>query len=462
MNKKKIIASSFRDPNGFLFVVKGELYRQINKIYQRDYDLLINSGLYDKLVKQGLLIAHKEIDNKAFKEQNFHKVIKPELIPFISYPYEWSFSQYKDAAITTLRIQKLAFEYGMCLKDASAYNIQFKEGKPIFIDTLSFEKYKEGQPWIAYRQFCQHFLAPLALMSRKDVRLNSLMKIYIDGLPLDLVSSLLPGSTKINFSLLSHIHLHAKSQQVFAQKEVKSKQYKINRLAFQGIMGSLESAVAKLKWQAKGTEWADYYDETNYSEQAFNHKKEIVNSFIEKAQPQLVWDLGANTGIFSRLASNKQILTISSDIDPAAVEQNYLECKKNSERLLLPLLLDLSNPSPGIGWANRERDSFLKRGPVDMVMALALIHHLAISNNLPFSRIASLFSEMSSWLIIEFIPKDDSQIKRLLLSREDIFTDYTQHSFEDVFCQYFQIKQKIAIKQSKRVLYLMKNKRTLK
>lgn len=462
MNKKSLIASSFRDPDGFLFVHKNKIYRQINRQYRADYDLLTGSKLYQKLVEEKLLIPHQETHQAAFDGNRAYKVIKPELIPFISYPYEWSFSQYKDAALTTLRVQKTAFQYGMSLKDASAYNIQFKDGRPVFIDTLSFEKYHEGRPWIAYRQFCQHFLAPLALMSRKDIRLGCLMKTYLDGLPLDLASALLPRSTKLGFSLPFHIHLHAKSQKAFAEKSIKPKTFTVSRPAFQGIIESLESAVAKLTWKAKNTEWADYYDKTNYSEKALNSKKRLVSTFLEKIKPRLVWDMGANTGIFSRLASDRQILTVSTDIDPAAVERNYLACRENHEQFLLPLLMDLNNPSPDIGWGNRERNSFLSRGPVDALMALALIHHLAISNNLPFAMIASLFSEICAWLIIEYIPKDDSQIRRLLLSREDIFTDYSRDSFEKTFSQYFQLKDRKPIPESKRILYLMKSKATKK
>jgi hypothetical protein len=205
---------SFRDPAGFLFYLKKKLYRQVNQSYKEDYDLLIDSGLYQKLVEQEALIPHQEVDILFPQPLNGYKVIQPEFIPFISYPYEWSFSQLKDAALTTLKIQKIAFQHGMSLKDSSAFNIQFHMGKPLFIDTLSFEKYKEGEPWVAYRQFCQHFLAPLTLMSRRDIRLGQLLRIYIDGIPLDLAASLLPFSTRLNMSVYMHIVFHGKIQKV--------------------------------------------------------------------------------------------------------------------------------------------------------------------------------------------------------------------------------------------------------
>src|SRR6185436_4959816 len=186
------LSASFRDPSGFLFSRGGILYRQVNRAYQKEYARLMESGLYEKLVKAGLLIPHVEVDQPPAVEVDALKVIQPDRVPFISYPYEWSFGQLKSAALATLSIQKRALKMGMSLKDASAYNIQFVHGKATLIDTLSFEVYEEGEPWVAYRQFCQHFLAPLALMALKDVRLNQLLRVYIDGVPLDLVSELLP------------------------------------------------------------------------------------------------------------------------------------------------------------------------------------------------------------------------------------------------------------------------------
>ncbi|NQT66775.1 MAG: SAM-dependent methyltransferase [Actinobacteria bacterium] len=455
----KVEPSSFRDPSGFLFYIEDRIYRQINKTYKENYNHLMNSGLYKTLVDAGLLIPHIETDISGPEPDKAYKIIKPESIPFISYPYEWCFAQLKDAALTTFKIQKIALDFEMTLKDCSAYNIQFVKGKPTFIDTLSFEKYHEGQPWIAYKQSCQHFIAPLALMSYRDIRLNQLFRIYIDGVPLDLASSLLPSSTNFKVSLLSHIHLHAKSQKHYADKAVKISGHKISRLSFMGLIDNLESTTRKMNWKAKGTEWADYYEDTNYSIDAINHKKKIVADFLDKTNPGIVWDIGANEGLFSRIASDKKMLTISFDIDPAAVQKNYLQSVKNNEEYILPLLLDLTNPSPGIGWENTERISLMHRGPADTVFSLALIHHLAISNNLPISKIANFFSLICDSLIIEFVPKDDSQVQRLLSTREDIFPDYTQQAFENEFSKYFIINSTIKIKESKRTMYLMKKKK---
>lgn len=458
MKTDKELPSSFRDPSGFLFFRDGLLYRQVNALYKEDYEHLIDSGLYQVLVDAKLLVSHTEVskvDVGDARSDQAYKVIEPEWIPFVSYPYEWSFSQLKDAALLTIEIQKRALEFGMSLKDASAYNVQFRGCKPVLIDTLSFEKYREGRPWVAYRQFCQHFLAPLALMSYTDIRLGQLFRVYIDGTPLDLASSLLPFRTRFKFSLLSHIHLHAKSQAHFADKTEGASDRGMTRVSFLGLIDNLESAVKKLKWRAEGFEWADYYEHTNYSVDGLEHKKQIVAQFLEEVNPGTVWDLGANVGEFSRIASDRGAQTISFDIDPAAVEKNYRECVKEGKATILPLLLDLTNPSPAIGWENRERMSLLERGPVDTVLALALIHHLAISNNLPLGKVAAFFSRICRSLIIEFVPKSDSQVQRLLSTREDIFPNYTQPAFESEFAKHFTISSSGRIRDSQRTLYLM-------
>jgi hypothetical protein len=453
--KSENVSGSFRDPSGFLFVRDGLIYRQINSIYQEHYNQLMESGFYQTLIDSGLMVSHEDVGLEYARSNDAFKIIKPQLIPFVSYPYEWCFSQLKDAALITLEIQKTALDYGMSLKDSSAYNIQFLNSKPVLIDTLSFEKYREGYPWVTYKQFCEHFLAPLALMSYTDIRLNQLLRVYIDGIPLDLASSLLPVKTKLKFGLLTHIHLHAKSQKHYADKKVSKNIQKFSRRAFMGLLDNLETVINKLTWRPVNTEWAEYYDEANYSSNALDSKKQLVADLLTKANPRNIWDLGANDGTFSHIGIEKGIPTISFDIDPACVEKNYLDCKKEKRTGALALLLDLINPSPGIGWENLERTSLLNRGPADTILALALIHHLAISNNLPLSKLAIFFSKLARSLIIEFVPKNDSQVQRLLSTREDIFIDYTQDEFEKQFSRYFQILESKKIEESERTLYLM-------
>jgi len=396
MKSKDRLPSSFRDPSGFLFQAEGVLYRQIHLAYQKDYELLMQSGLYSDLVDKGLLIEHEDVSGEFKLEPPAFKVLRPKLIQHVSYPYEWCFSQLRDAALLTLRIQKIALDYDLSLKDCSAYNIQFSNGKPILLDTLSFERYREGEPWVAYRQFCQHFLAPLALLAYRDVRLSKLLRTFIDGVPLDLASKLLPARTRFKFPIMTHIHLHASAQKRYADKPVKPGDVrigKVSRTAFLGLISSLRS------------------------ESALDEKKRVIGEWVEELQPANVWDLGANLGFFSRISSEQGIPTLAFDIDSGAVEQNYLRVKERHEGNLLPLVMDLTNPSPSLGWANEERDSFLERGPADLILALALIHHLVISNNVPLVEFASFLAKTGHRAIVEFVPKEDQQVQKLLLTK---------------------------------------------
>jgi hypothetical protein len=449
--------SSFRDPSGFVFERDGEFYRQINQSYREDFDHILSSGLYQTLVENELLIPHEESETDLTNTDGAYKIIKPDQLAFISYPYEWSFSALRQAAIATLRIQYLSLNHGMVLKDASAYNIQFHKGKPTLIDTLSFQRWTDGRPWDGYRQFCQHFFAPLALMAYRDVRLSRLLTSFIDGVPLDLASTLLPRKTYLRLSILTHIHLHSKMQK--RASEGSSPPESVRRVPKNSLMGmtqNLLSGINSLRWDPGRTPWGEYYDTFSYSEEAFKHKEAIVQKFVELAQPSVLWDIGANTGKFSRIASNKGIFTVSMDIDPGAVEDNFHQMLSNSEKSLLPLVMDITNPSPSLGWRSRERTNLIDRGPVDAILALALFHHLAIGNNLPFQEIARFFAELCEWLLIEFIPKDDDQIKRMLSVRKDIFDTYSNPNFEREFSNHFTILKKDTIQGSSRILYTMK------
>lgn len=451
------VRGSFRDPDGFVFTRDGSLFRQINQSYKESYDRLVDSGLYRRLVEEDLLIPHEEADPALGLNASAYKVLKPEAVPFISYPYEWSFSQIKAAAAATLSIQKRALEAGLCLKDASAYNIQFVRGKPKLIDTSSFAPYKEGIPWVAYAQFCRHFLAPLALTAYTDVRLIQLMRVHIDGIPLDLAAKLLPWSTRLRLPLLVHIHLHSRSQKRFADgipNEMRTR-HPMSLRAMLGLIDNLASGVDRLRWIPEEGVWAGYYVDSSYDAGGLEEKRRIVSTFLDDITGSSLWDLGANTGMFSRIAAEKGFQTIAWDADPQCVEICYQEACRNNKTNLLPLVLDLSNPSPAIGWENEERLSLSERGPADVVMALALVHHLAIANNVPLDRVAEFLARVGRRLIIEFVPKEDPMVQKLLSTREDIFSDYNRDRFEGAFSEYFTTDRMEPEAHSGRAIYLM-------
>ncbi|RLA39179.1 MAG: class I SAM-dependent methyltransferase, partial [Gammaproteobacteria bacterium] len=310
----------------------------------------MNSGLYDALIAEQLLIPHVEVPNFEQKQSDQSIIIKPEEIPYISYCYEWCFSQLKDAALLTLSIQKLALAHNMSLKDASAFNIQFYDGKPVFIDTLSFEDFSPG-PWVAYKQFCQHFLAPLTLIAYKDRRLSKYSTNHIDGLPLDLTSKLLPWRSYFNLGILFHIHMHARYQAKHnddSKRNTTSRNLTINKEKMIAMISQIESTIKNLKWKSEKTEWRDYYSNTNYQTDAMDQKKLLVETYLKTIQPSplLTLDLGANNGEFSHLAAKFSGYVVSQDIDESAVEANYTHCKDSGTTNVLPLIQDLTNPTP--------------------------------------------------------------------------------------------------------------------
>ena len=448
--------SSFRDNSGEVFKEGDRLYRGVYKSYKEDYDNLFSSGLYQHLVDKKLLINHQEI---VFTEKNsFYKILEPDFLPFISYPSEWSFSMLRDAALLTLNIQKSALSYNMVLKDASVYNIQFKHGRPVFIDLLSFETYKEGAPWQAYGQFCKHFLAPLALMSYTDVSLNKLFVTFLDGVPLDLAAKLLPLKAKFRIGLYIHLFLHSNISNKYNNKRINSSRLKgISKQTLVNLADNLTDTIKSIKWEPKGTEWADYYDkstEKNY----LDKKKMIISEWLDSRRVESILDIGANDGEFSLLASSKTDMVYSFDIDPACVDINYKSLKVNKIKNIYPLLIDFANPTPSYGWANQERDALLDRVKPELVMSLAVIHHLRITAGIPLQKQASIFSKLCNFLIIEFVPKQDEKVVTLLQNRQDIFEDYEENSFEEIFQVYFEILDKKIVSPSYRILYFLKRK----
>ena len=445
---------SFRDPSGYVFEKEGRIFRTVGSTYKEHFEALVQSGLYQRLAESGSLMPFKESEHSI---PGAWKTLEVEKLPIISYPYEWSFQQLKDAALLTLRVQKAALDHGMILKDASAYNVQFFKGKPIFIDLLSFEKYEDGTPWNAYRQYISHFYAPLLLMSKVDIRYGNLLRNFLDGFPIDFASQSLPWRTRLSPTIQLHVHMHAKmikkheSTRGRAEKvEVRNKRFSLDSHKTMAV--GLFDATMGIKNPCQTTEWGDYYNDTNYDDAGFQEKKKIIEDICIRVAPQVACDFGANLGEFSRVLAKHAKIVLSPDIDPVAVERNYLLVKKNKEENIYPILQDLCNPSPGIGWRNSERDSFIDRAKCDLAAGLALIHHLCIGNNLPLGFVAELFASVAKNVILEFVPKGDSQVQRLLSSREDIFSEYDLEHCVQAFSRHFRSCERFPITGSSRTV----------
>lgn len=446
------IAASFRDPSGFVFRRGGILYRQVNQVFSDNYRLLIDSGLHADLTERGALIQHEEVQAPPAEKARAFKVIRPRELAFISYPYEWCFSQLQDAALLTLDIQETALRRGMSLKDATAFNIQFENGRPIHIDTLSFEVADSGPPWLAYRQFCQHFLAPLALMAWRDPRLGRMLALHLDGIPLDLCCQLLPHRAFWHFHRWIHLWLHNVGQKrIRHSKALRAPASLQQRLA---LVDSLRSAVTSLQHRRVSSHWSQYEsDRPSYLAEARLSKESIVSEMIASAPNGLLWDLGCNTGVFSRIAASHRAQAVAIDYDHDCIETLYRQIRKEPNTSILPLIIDTTNPSSALGWAGTERMSLRERGPAATVLALAIVHHWAFGNNLPLPDICRFLASCTDHLIIEFVPKHDPMSQLLLASRQDIFPDYSRHHFEQAMLEHFELCRSVALPGSERVLY---------
>ncbi len=456
--------SSFRDPVGHVFSDGHKLFRKIFPLYFKQFDYLHASGLYQALTDKKLLIPHQIKE----KNENFI-VIEPELISFFSYPYEWSFEALKSAALLTLEVQEHALVHGMSLKDASAYNVGFKGTQPVFIDTLSFDFSASNTPWRAYGQFCRHFLSPLLLMAYTDVTLHKLMTVYLDGIPLDLTRRLLPSKTLLNPFIYTNIHLHSKLIEKYQATHGSSQNTRKNpQFTNQTkLVHWLKENIKKLSLKSSKTEWADYHQCLNYSATALSEKEIVVTSWIKNIKTKRVWDMGCNIANYSQ-AICRECPTIeevvATDIDALAINQAYRGLIQQEAHKIYPLIIDITSPSPGIGFENIERTSFIDRlleYKVDCTVALAIIHHLTISNNIPFGRLSSFLKKISPYLLIEFVGPQDSWAAKLLNDKRDakhLFSFYSLENFKKEFSEDFKIVEEKRLHDSHRTLFLMRRK----
>lgn len=448
---------SFKDPDAIVLKTEIGFTRYLFYQYKDQYEHLMQSGLYDELVKEGLLIPHQEIKiNSA--EPKVYKQILPEQIPFQSYPFEWSYLQWRKAALAFLKINKIALKYGMILKDASPYNFYLKNGKAILFDTSSFVLFTDHQPWLAYRQFCELFFAPIALMKYNGADWAKIYMANIRGFNMQFVSKQLPLKSWMNLSCLIHIHLHAKyegkkSKTTNSNKGFTKKQ--LNQL-FDLFIDAIRlwksvSPISK--------NWETYYEEGIESELYLANKKNIITEWMRETKSNSILDLGANTGVFSIIATSYSKQVIAAESDSACVDIIEKEIKKSNIQNLTTLVTDLSETSPALGMLNKEYQSFIQRAKSDLVLALALVHHLCISKNLALNHVAELFSSLSNhFLIVEFIPKSDPKTQLLLNHREDVFLDYQEENFQEAMNLFFILEKREKVADSDRILYLFKKK----
>ena len=444
---------SYKDPSGYIVKEKEGYYRYVSYTYEQEYDHVMHSGLYKSLTDQYLLIPHKEIEDKK-SGIDCYKVLFPQQIELITYPFEWVYSQWQEMALSFLRINQIALQHGMILKDATPYNFVFVEGKCILLDSLSFHFFKDGDPWIAYRQFCDEILGPLALMRYTDPIWARLQQSSLTGLQLPFVSKQLPLKTWFNPVCLLHIHLHAKFQG--RKEKTKQDHQGFSKQKLKILFDQLRNSITKWDHSLNSNSiWDHYYENDIEDENYLADKTVCINKWLAAFHPNTTIDLGANTGKFSFLAAqySNQVIAVESDLN--CVEEIRKESAQKKITNISTIVADITEPSPALGWDNAEKKALLQRINGDMLMALALIHHLCLSKNIPLGFIAKTIAELTTqYAIVEFIPKEDPKAKLLLQHREDIFTNYTEDFFVKSFEMHFRLVDSCSPAASVRKLFL--------
>lgn len=449
--------SSYRDPSGFIFRKEGTLYRQINPVFFEDYDFCLKQEIYKKLQSKNWLVNHTEVSRDANAV-----ILQPETIDFISYPYEWSFTQYKHAAQLTLRIQLFLLENNCSLKDASAFNVTFHQGRAIFIDTLSIEPYRENQPWRALKQFSEHFLGPLFMAQKYGSRHLKTLQHQINGCDLNEVKQHLGIKDRFNPVLHSHIKLLAQNESTDHKPESETAgSAKLSKTDQIKILKVLDGYISKMELK-ENTEWSAYYDEINYDQKSFELKKQLIKDWSSDLNLKKAVDLGGNDGTFGKVILDQVNQIMVCDIDQSAVDQCYRNQLKSGK--VHSLVTDLMQPAPAIGFENQERDSFIDRlisWQPDLSMALALIHHITLTGNVPFEMSAAFFARLSPYLIIEFPDREDSWVSFILDSKRDarhLFDFYGVDAFAKAYQEHYSILKSEKIEGTERTLFLMQKK----
>lgn len=449
---------SYRDPAARVVKKEDGWYRYILPDYQKEYDHLIQSGLYRELIENKLLITHDEIEAEN-NDPGVYKVLRPEQIPFQSYPFEWSYSQWQRSILAFLDINITALKYGMILKDASPYNFYLKGGKSMLLDTSSFTFFKTNDFWLAYLQFCEEFLSPFALMHFNGLKWGKLSGTYLRGMPLAFVSKQLSWRSWFNLTCLLHIHWHSRySRAESGGKKEQQKGFDAAKLS--GLFSMVRSTISSWRrpYQLKH-HWSGYYENDIEAGTYLTQKQKIVEEWLSNIIPASVIDLGANTGKFSLIAAKYAGYAVALEQDENCVDEIERKIERDELINITALIGDLAEPAPGSGVLNREYTSIFTRGRSEMVLGLALVHHLCLSRNITLNLIAEMFSEFTTgFAMVEFIPKEDKKGARLLSNRQDIFKDYDEEHFIGEFSVYFNLLKVAELPDTSRKLFLWEKK----
>jgi hypothetical protein len=421
--------------------------------------MMLSSGLLDALVEKGLLLPHEELIGVEGLQAGVVRVLRPRQLPFYSFPYEWSFEQLKDAALLTLRVLRIALKRGMTLKDASAFNISFIGARPVFTDILSLTRHEEGSPWRGYLQFCEQFLVPLLLSRRAGRSVSTLLRSWHDGVPLTVGSRLLRGWTSVRPSQFLHVHLHARSiRRSMHSERIAGGERRQSLQQTLALVDGLERMSRNARAPQVESAWDHYYEDTVYDETDTAQKESVVREWVRRLSPSMVWDLGSNTGRYARIAAEEGIPTFAMDADEAVVDAMYRDARERKDDMLTPLVMNLANPSPALGFAHDERPSLADRGPADLVLYLGLVHHMRFPHMVPLQKQAAFLARIARNVLFEWIPPEDPNVSRIRSGGVRENFPYSRELLLAALDPYFELLEAVTLGASGREMLVLKSR----
>jgi len=452
---------SFRDRTARVITREHRIYRALASPALEDWRALVATRFFPAAMRAGRIVgtepASEPVEGVLVCGETPAEVLEHERIPFVSYPYEWSFGMLQDAALLTLDLQLEALEEGFVLKDATPYNVQWVGSRPVFIDIPSFQRLSPGTPWTGYRQFCELFLFPLFLQAYKGVSYHAWLRGSINGITADQCRSLMSPRDYVRPGVLTHVYLQSRLQARYGdttqdvRATLRSAGFGVELI--KANVRRLRTLIASLTWSPGKTAWSDYAECNRYEAGAAKAKQEFVESALSGMNHGLVWDLGSNTGTYSRLLAGCADHVVAFDADLAVAEGFYVALRQEGPENILPLFSDLADPSPGLGWRGAERRPIESRGQPDLTLALALLHHLVITSNIPLPNVVEWLATLGGDLVVEFVTRDDPMVQQLLRNREDYYFDYHQSAFEAELTRRFRHVRQQPICEGARVLY---------
>jgi hypothetical protein len=459
-------AGSYRDPDSRVFYADGAVLRALSERGLQDWRALAGKPFFTQALEHGLVVGTEEEAQLGdglpmLRTEQPAAVLRHERIPFVSYPYEWTPGMLRDAALLTLDLILAALDDDFTLKDASPYNVQFRGAQPVFVDVGSFEPLRDGEPWVGYRQFCELFLYPLMLASWKDVPCAPWLRGSLEGIRPGDMRNLLGFRDRFRKGTLTHVFLHARLERSYAQrgrtggdvrKELKRAGF--NKQIVRANVAKMRKLVGRLEWEPPKGVWTEYRADNSYTDDDTARKLAFVGDVAAAGRRSLVWDLGCNDGAFSRICAEHADTVLAADSDPAPVEILYRRLRDEGRTDILPLTLDIIDASPGLGWRGRERRRLEERGAPDLVLCLALLHHVSITGNVPVSEYVDWLRSLESEVVIEFVRREDPMVKQLLAAkREETHPDYDEAFFERCLGEAFTVQRREELPSGTRVLY---------